>query len=79
MNKKRVALVTGSTSGIGLAIAKQLAADNFTVAFHSQTSVNQGKELADSYPNSSYTQADLSAQNQASALIHEGIKPRPQN
>ena len=71
MNIKKVALITGSTSGIGLAIAKLLAADGFTIAFHSRSSVEQGEELAGSYPNSSYTQADLADQNQARNLIQE--------
>lgn len=67
MNTKRVALITGSTSGIGMAIAQQLANDGFIIAFHSRYSIDKGKELADSYPHSSYTQADLSDQNQARA------------
>ncbi len=44
-NLGRVALVTGSTSGIGKAIAQQLANDGFTVVIHSKASVLEGETL----------------------------------
>lgn len=66
---KRVALVTGSTSGIGKAIATQLTQDNFAVAFHSRSSVTTGEELAATHPDAVYFQADLSDQDQARQLI----------
>jgi len=68
-NKGRVALVTGSTSGIGKATALQLAADGFTVVFHSKSSVAEGEHLASSTPNTTYIQADLSEQVQIKRLI----------
>jgi NAD(P)-dependent dehydrogenase (short-subunit alcohol dehydrogenase family) len=68
---KRVALVTGSTSGIGMAIAKRLAEEGFTIAFHSKSSVEVGQSLAQTYPGSSYFQADLSDQSQSHSLISE--------
>jgi NAD(P)-dependent dehydrogenase (short-subunit alcohol dehydrogenase family) len=68
-NQARVALVTGSTSGIGKAIAQRLCAEGFTVAFHSRSSSEEGKALAAGYPAATYTQADLSDQDQAKLLI----------
>jgi NAD(P)-dependent dehydrogenase (short-subunit alcohol dehydrogenase family) len=68
-NGKRVALITGSTSGIGMAIAEQLAKDGFTVAFHSKSSVLVGQSLVEAHPGASYFQADLSDQSQARDLI----------
>lgn len=73
---KRIALVTGSTSGIGMAIAKQLAKDGFAVAFHSKSSVLVGQSLAEAHPGSSYFQADLSDQSQSRNLIREVLSHR---
>lgn len=69
MNSKRVALITGSTSGIGLAIAKKLIEDDFNVVFHSKSTVETGAALAQSHPDAAYIQADLADQKQASNLI----------
>jgi NAD(P)-dependent dehydrogenase (short-subunit alcohol dehydrogenase family) len=57
-SEKRVALVTGSTSGIGMAIAKRLAEDGFIVVFHSRSSISVGQSLATAYFGASYFQAD---------------------
>jgi NAD(P)-dependent dehydrogenase (short-subunit alcohol dehydrogenase family) len=70
-SKKRIALVTGSTSGIGLAIATRLAADGFAIAFHSKNSVKVGRALAQTYSGASYTQADLADPVQIRRLIAE--------
>tara|TARA_R110002073_G_scaffold68864_2_gene170960 strand:+ start:7350 stop:8108 length:759 start_codon:yes stop_codon:yes gene_type:complete len=70
-NKHRVALVTGSTSGIGKAIAQRLSEDGFTVVFHSRSTVSEGKKLASVCTNATYTQADLADQEQVKYLISD--------
>lgn len=70
-NAGRVALITGSTSGIGKAIALRLAQDGFTVVFHSRSSVIEGQKLASTISNATYIQADLSYQAQAKRLISD--------
>ncbi len=65
---KRVALVTGSTSGIGKAIASRLAAEGFSVVFHSRSSVDAGQRLA-AENEGAYFQADLSSQAESKRLI----------
>ncbi|MES2208271.1 MAG: SDR family oxidoreductase [Pseudomonadota bacterium] len=67
----RVALITGSTSGIGEAIARRFSSEGITVALHSKQSVTQGLALADELCNASYTQADLSLNTEVKRLVSE--------
>ncbi|CAA0103017.1 Rhamnolipids biosynthesis 3-oxoacyl-[acyl-carrier-protein] reductase [BD1-7 clade bacterium] len=67
---KRVALITGSTSGIGKAIALRLASEGFFIVFHSRTSVETGQALAEQN-DGAYIQADLSRNEDAVRLIDE--------
>ncbi len=69
----RVALVTGSTSGIGLAIARRLARDGFAVAVHSRSSVENGRALAAELGHASYTQADLADEADARRLVRDVV------
>lgn len=56
---ERVALITGSTSGIGAATARRLARDSYKVALHSRRSADVGKRMAAELSGASYHQADL--------------------
>ncbi len=65
---EKVALVTGSASGIGAATARRLAADGMTVAVHSRSSRVVGDALAAEL-GGSYYQADLGEDAEAAELV----------
>jgi NAD(P)-dependent dehydrogenase (short-subunit alcohol dehydrogenase family) len=69
---ERVALVTGSTSGIGAAIARRLARDGYKVALHSRSSADVGRRMAAELAAASYHQADL-ADEQAMRELVAGV------
>ncbi|RZU20495.1 NAD(P)-dependent dehydrogenase (short-subunit alcohol dehydrogenase family) [Kribbella rubisoli] len=69
---RKVALVTGSASGIGAATVRRLAADGMTVAVHSRSSYEAGKALAAEL-GGSYHQADLADDAAAQALVPEVV------
>jgi ketoreductase RED2 len=66
----RVAIVTGSSSGIGAAIARRLSELGASVVVNSATSVEAGEAVAASLPGPHrYVQADISDQAQGQALL----------
>jgi NAD(P)-dependent dehydrogenase (short-subunit alcohol dehydrogenase family) len=54
----KVALVTGSSSGIGEEIARRLAGDGYSVVVNSRSSVEAGQAVADEI-GGSYLRADV--------------------
>lgn len=58
MTQAPVALVTGSTSGIGVAIARRLASEGYSIVLHSRNSVEAGQLLALELGSAIYVQAD---------------------
>jgi ketoreductase RED2 len=70
----RVAIVTGSSSGIGEATARRLSEGGATVVVNSASSVEAGRAVAESLPGESlYVQADISDQAQGKALIEATV------
>lgn len=70
----RVAIVTGSSSGIGEAIARRLAALGASVVVNSSTSVDQGRRLAAELgPGASYVQADIGDKAAGQRLVDETL------
>lgn len=65
----RVALVTGSTSGIGAAIARRLSRDGYVVALHSRSSADVGRAMAKELGKASYHRADLGDEAAARSLV----------
>jgi ketoreductase RED2 len=65
----KVALVTGSSSGIGEATARSLAAAGAAVVINSSSSVAAGKAVADSLPKAVYVQASVADAAACQALV----------
>ncbi|MFF2307071.1 SDR family NAD(P)-dependent oxidoreductase [Streptomyces sp. NPDC058128] len=70
----RVALVTGSSSGIGAAVARRLAEAGYRVVVNSARSVEAGERLAAELPGAVYLQADVSDETQAKALVERAVE-----
>jgi ketoreductase RED2 len=65
----RVAVVTGSSSGIGAAVARRMAANGVQVVVNSARSVEAGQALAGRLPGACYIQADIAVREQAQHLV----------
>jgi ketoreductase RED2 len=68
---ERVVLITGSTSGIGLATAQRFSDMSDTVVFNSAHSFEAGEHLASVTANSHYVQADIAKAEDCERLLRE--------
>lgn len=66
-----VALVTGSTSGIGLAIARRLSEEGYAVVIHSRSSTATGQQIVKELNGAIYIQADLSIDTDRKHLVDQ--------
>jgi len=66
-------LVTGSTSGIGAAIARRLSHAGHAVVLHSRSSAKTGHAMAAELPQAVYVQADLALEADRVRLVREAI------
>ncbi|HXW33104.1 MAG TPA: SDR family oxidoreductase [Acidimicrobiales bacterium] len=71
----KVALVTGSSSGIGAATARRLGGLGAFVVVNSARSVEEGRALANELPDALYLQGDISDPEQSQALV-DGVLER---
>jgi ketoreductase RED2 len=65
----KVAIVTGSSSGMGEAIAHRFADEGAGVVVNSSRSVSLGEAVAASLPDAVYVQADISRESEAKRLV----------
>jgi ketoreductase RED2 len=70
----KVALVTGSSSGIGEAVARSLAAEGARVVVNSTRSVEAGERVAGELPDATYVQADVADEAAARRLVDATVE-----
>lgn len=69
----KVVVVTGSSSGIGRAIASRFADEGASVVVNSVRSVDEGRAFAASLPDAAYVQADVADEEQARSLVDAAV------
>lgn len=69
-----VAVVTGSSSGIGRSTAELFAAEGAALVVNSVRSVDAGRDLAASLPQAVYVRADVSMEEEARSLIDAAVE-----
>ena len=69
-----VVVVTGSSSGIGRAVAERFASDGARVIVNSSRSVEEGETLARSLSQAVYVQGDLSREEDAQRLVATALE-----
>ncbi|MGW7319795.1 SDR family NAD(P)-dependent oxidoreductase [Streptomyces sp. NPDC054865] len=74
MTESRVALITGSSSGIGASIARRLAAEGIRVVVNSAHSEQAGKALAAELPDAVYVQGDVSDAEDARRIVRTAVE-----
>lgn len=72
--KGRVALVTGSSAGIGAAIAAAFSHAGAGVVVNSASSVAAGLQVAEDLPDAIYVQGDVSDPGQADRLVDAAVE-----
>ncbi|MFJ8677153.1 SDR family NAD(P)-dependent oxidoreductase [Streptomyces sp. NPDC093589] len=74
MSEERVALITGSSSGIGAAVARRMANAGLRVVVNSASSTRAGEELAAALPEAVYVQGDISDPADAQRLVDAAVE-----
>ncbi len=70
----KVAIVTGSSSGIGEAIARRFAAEGASLVINSSKSVVAGEALAESLPDAIYVQADVAVEEEGKSVVRAAVE-----